>query len=133
MTTDMKTPKAGALANEPVVIGAFVTWLLSLVGTFLIGHTHWVTTDTWGSLSTFLVPAISAVVITGVAWLVRNVVTPVWKVVTKEAQAFGISPTELESLLRTIVNSELSNLKTQIPAVPVVNVVTAGEGGKPSP
>jgi hypothetical protein len=73
------------------------------------------------------------VVITGVAWLVRNVVTPVWKVVTKEAQAFGISPTELENLLRTIVNSELSNLKTQIPAVPVVNVVTAGEGGKPSP
>jgi hypothetical protein len=135
--TEINQTKAGFAAREPVIVGGVVTWLFSVLGTFLIGHTHWVTNDTWTGLATLLVPIVSALVITGIAWVVRTVVTPVWKVISAQLNKSGVPQEQLLLLVREAVATELAALSHQLPAAapavgPVVNIV-AGETPNPTP
>ena len=113
--TETVAPKTGFAANEPVVVGGFVAWLFSLLGTFLIGHTHLITSDTWSALSTTLVPVVSAFALAVVAFVVRRYVQPAWKALTKETQKVGISDALLRQLVENGVVRELAALKKQYP------------------
>lgn len=114
-STKPATQHTGFAANEPVVVSAGVAWLFSLLGTYLIGHTDLVTSGTWSALTTVLVPIIAGLVLTGLAWVTRRVVTPAWKFVSTETQKVGIPNELLIQLVEGGVVRELNNLKTRYP------------------
>lgn len=116
MTTTDPT-KTGLVANEPLLVGAFVTWLLSFVGTLILGHTNLITSDQWSSLSTILVPVVSAAIIGAVAWVVRKFVSPAWKVLTKGTHALGIPDAVLEEIALNGVTQEIRDLAANNPTL----------------
>jgi hypothetical protein len=73
----MTQPQSSSFtAEEPVVVGAFVTWLLVQAGAYVVGHTHLITSDQWSALVTFVEPLVTAAVLAGLAALLRAKVTP---------------------------------------------------------
>ncbi len=124
MTTP--TNKTGFVANEPVIAASIATWLVSVVGTIVLGHTDLITSDQWGSLATILVPLIAGVILTGVAWVTRKVVTPAWKAVSAQTVKVGVSPellTQLEAKVDEVVGEsvqrELSKLHKPVEDKPL--------------
>lgn len=126
----MATPtKTGFLANEPLVVGAFVAWLFSVAGTFILGHTDLVSSQDWSNLSTVLVPVIAGLLLTGLTWLTRKVVTPAWKKIETVTEKAGIPDDLLNNLVANGVARELDKLKDSQPVVAdVVAGVEAHEG-----
>ena len=89
-TTLDTTPRTGFVENEPVIVGHFVLWLFVNIGAFIVGHTNLVTSDQWNSLTTGLVPFVTAAIVTAIAFVVRKYVSPAWKRVSGELEAHGV-------------------------------------------
>lgn len=70
---------ASFVAREPVMAAAVVTWVLSNVGAVLLGHTHLVTAEQWGAVTTYVTPLATAAVLAAIGAVVRRYVTPAWK------------------------------------------------------
>jgi hypothetical protein len=112
--TTTTVPKTG-LTNEPVLVGAGITWLLSLLGTVIIGHTHLLSSGQWSTLSTTLVPIISAVVLSVVGYVTRKFVTPAWKIVTSDATKAGIPDSFIRSITVDEIDKALSEFRSRFP------------------
>lgn len=108
--TNPTSVKSGLVSNEPVLVGAFVTWLFTVLGTFILGHTDLVTSTQWSSLSSFLIPVISALVLGVIATVVRKYVTPFWKSVTGVAGKVGITEAELDAAVKAAVDAAIAKL-----------------------
>lgn len=86
--TDVKA-RNGFVENEPAIVAAFVAWLFANAGAFVVGHTHLVTNSQWGSLTTGVVPFVTAGVLSVIAFVLRKYVSPAWKVVEGDLGKHG--------------------------------------------
>lgn len=78
----MTEPQKSFAAREPVLVAAFVVWLFTNVGSYLVAHSHnLVSADQWQQFSTWGVPAVSAGILALGAWVLRTKVTPWWKAI----------------------------------------------------
>lgn len=75
----------GVVKQEPALVSAAVLWALTNVGALVVERWHWMGAEQWSTLTTALVPLVTAVVLLGGGWLLRRVVTPVWRWVEDEA------------------------------------------------
>lgn len=77
----MKLSPTGLVKSEPVLVAHAVAWLLVQAGLIVVGRYHLISGSTWTALASALAPIISAVLLAAMAWLIRRVVTPAWRVV----------------------------------------------------
>ena len=109
-TLDTSTHRTGFVENEPVIVGHFVLWLFVNLGAFIVGHTNLVTSDQWNSLTTGLVPFVTAALLSVIAFVVRKYVSPAWKKVSGELESHGFPiPTgdQLDSIAEEIYEAIL--------------------------
>lgn len=136
----MTTPEKGSLvANEPVLVATFVTWLFTQLGAVVLGHTHLVSSDQWSSLTTALVPIISAVLLGLIGWVTRKYVTPFWKAVQGKINDLGPIAEyveqkvqeEVEKALQDYLNS--SKVKVEVDGEVITKSVATPSVGAPAP
>jgi len=129
----MTTPTADKsfVQQEPVLVAGFVTWLFSVLGTVILGHTDLISQSSWSSLTTTMVPVISAVVLGFVTWVTRKVVTPAWRALTTETEKLGLPDELVALLLKNASTQELADLKVKFPALAkVINDILAAQHGQ---
>jgi hypothetical protein len=129
MTAPVPAEKTGFVANEPVIVSHFVLWLFVNAGAFVVGHTHIVTSAQWDSLTTGLVPVVSAVVLGLIATVVRKYVSPAWKALSGGLSNAGIpvpSNQQLDDIAQQIYESLLvkhAQAEAQAASVPSEDVL----------
>lgn len=64
------------VAAEPVLVGAFVGWLLLMLSKAFVDKWHWFTSDQWTNVDHYATPILAAGVTALVALIVRHFVTP---------------------------------------------------------
>lgn len=79
-------------SKEPVLGGYIVAWVLTNAGAVIVGRTHLITSDQWSTLSNTLTPVLLTVVLGGLAWFSRTVVTPVAKVADQVEAHLNAAP-----------------------------------------
>lgn len=128
MTQPTPAP-TGFIKNEPVIVSQFVLWVFLNVGAFVVGHTHLITNAQWSSLTSGLVPVVTAVLLGIIGAVVRKYVAPAWKVVSGDLTKWGIpQPTaaELDAIAEQIYESLLvkhAQAEAQAAQVPPVEVL----------
>lgn len=80
-------PNSGLLKAEPVVAAHVAAWLVLNAGVLLVSRYHLATDSQWKVASLELTPIVTAVLLAVLAWLVRRVVTPAWKLLNPAASA----------------------------------------------
>lgn len=76
----MNFSPTGIVKSEPVLVAHAVAWLLLQGGLIVVGRYHLISGATWTALSSALAPVITAVLLGVMAWFIRRVVTPAWRV-----------------------------------------------------
>lgn len=132
MTTP--TPASNSfVSREPVVVAAAVAWLFSFVGSLILGHTSLITSTQWSSLSTILVPVVSALILGAVTWVTRKYVAPAWKLLTGVTHTAGIPDKFLIELAANGVTTELKALAAKNPELAkLLAAVEAAQKNKPA-
>lgn len=74
----------GLSKREPALVHAAVLWILTNVGALVVQQWHWLGAGEWSTLTSALVPLVTAAVLLGGGWLLRRVVTPAWEWVEDE-------------------------------------------------
>lgn len=116
--------KTGFVANEPVIVGHFILWLFVNLGAFVVGHTHLFTTAQWDSLTTGLVPFVTAIVLGIIGTFLRTKVTPAWK---SFEQKMGINNDQLLEILNTWYQSVQTNNANNPPSTPPLPPISSLE------
>lgn len=97
------TEPTSLFKREPIIILAFVMWVLTNVGTILVGHTHLVTSSQWNAVSTYVAPLATAFALSTVAVVFRRFVAPVWRLADQEATRLGATFPEVPAAGTTVV------------------------------
>jgi hypothetical protein len=102
--------KTGLVANEPVLVGTLVIWLFSFVGSLVIGHTGLIDQHSWSTLSSVLVPVVSALVLAGIGYVTRKFVSPAWKKIEHTAISLGLTPEQEKHIEEIIVKTAVTEI-----------------------
>jgi hypothetical protein len=107
------------LKNEPVLVGGFVFWLFSIIGSLITNHTDLVSASQWESVSTYLIPIVSAAAIAGIAWIVRKYVSPLAKNVKTKLEGEGIPDSILNVAASDAENAVATVIEDKLPTASV--------------
>lgn len=80
----------GFLKHEPVIAGHIAAWVVLNLGVLLVSRYHVLTDQQWSALSLQVTAIVTAAVLALMGWLIRRVVTPAWKLATREAARVGV-------------------------------------------
>lgn len=116
--------------SEVAIVGGFVAWLFTLAGTIVLGHTDLVTSQQWTTLSSFLVPIIAAAVISGITFVVRKYVTPVFKAVEKDVTKLGLPQETIDKIVAFVEQEVLAEAQKKVPQVITNQVARAQSASK---
>lgn len=104
----MSLSPSGLVKSEPVLVAHFTAWLLLQGGLIVVGRYHLIGGSSWSALSSALAPAVTAVFLGVVAWLVRRVVTPASKLIEHDAPGVATA-------ISTVVDDALAAAQAAYP------------------
>lgn len=101
-----RDPTGGVWKSEPVIAGHVAGWFVLNLGLLLVGRLHVLTAVQWSGLSASLTAVVTAALLGLMAWLIRRVVAPAWKIAQAEAGRLGVTLPDLPLQDRQPISSE---------------------------
>jgi hypothetical protein len=86
-----RDPTGGVWKAEPVIAAHVAAWFVLNAGLLLVGRLHVLTAVQWSGLSASLTAVVTATLLSLMAWLIRRVVAPAWKVAQTEIGRLGVA------------------------------------------
>lgn len=90
-----RDPAGGVWKSEPVIAGHVAAWFVLNLGLLLVGRLHVLTAVQWSGLAAGLTGLVTAALLGLLAWLIRRVVAPAWKLAQTEAGRLGVTLPDL--------------------------------------